>query len=322
MNRRERVLAVFQNKVPDRTPACFCYHHSSQDTVKELVRKHWELYQQSGQDMIKVMYDLAYGDISPICKPSEWNRFVPLGKRSPRYQKQMDILKQIVEKAAGDCVVLNTTFGPMRHMVWLLGNSNDAMMEHLKQDPLSVKNGLRVLAEEMTEWMYGFLSTGIDGIFYAAQFGEPGRFSTSEWEEFVHPYDRMVLDSIRHHNGKVILLHPCGQPQYEHKVDLQRYLTYPKDMINWSVHANGLSLEAGRQMFQCPIMGGVDNQGAIAKHDPEGLRHEIEDIIRQTSPRGFLLGADCSLPGTDDSTIVRAAIEVLRTKGEERLLPG
>lgn len=318
MNRRERVLAAFHNETPDRTPCCFCYHGSAAASAAELAGRQLELFQRSGMDLLKIMYDLTYSAASPITSPKAWRRLALPGRGSSYYRKQLDIIKRILDETGGTCVVLDTTFSPMRHLVWMLDNSNARMMEHLQEDPEAVCCGLSAIAEEMAQWIDGFLEAGVDGIFYAAQFGELERFTREAWERFVMPYDEIVLRAVRQHPGKLILLHPCGQPQYQCRVDLARYRDYDKDMVNWSVHANKVSMEEGRSLFQCPVMGGVDNRGAIASGDRQALRQEIWNILDGTRGAGFLLGADCSLPGNPDWEILRYVVDVVEEYHQRR----
>lgn len=306
------------NQVPDRTPASFWYHHSGREDAGTLVEQQMQWYREADLDYIKIMYDLEYALEERVETAADWNKIKPLGKRAPQYQKQLEIIKRVLEQTNGECMVLDTTFGPMRHVVWLAENSNEKMLAHIRENPEAVKNGVTAIAECMAEWMDGFLEAGADGVFYAAQFGEPGRFTEEEWEMLIKESDLVVLNEIRRHSGKYLLLHPCGQPAYQHRVELSRYVEYPKDMVNWAVHANELSLEEGRKLFQCPVMGGMDNRGAIAQEDFEATEKEIRRILAETNPEGFILGTDCSLPGKPSVDIIKHAMEVVKVCGRTK----
>ena len=263
MNKRERMEAALRNQRPDRTPAAFWFHHSCNENADTLARQQVDLYREADMDYVKIMYDLEYSLDFSIRDVSDWNHIRPQGKKSPYYKKQLEIIKKVLDEVNGECMVFNTSFGPMRHAVWLMDNSNDKMQMAIAEDQDSVKNGVMAIAECMTEWMDGFTEAGADGIFYAAQFGEPGRFTEEQWSSMIKESDLMILNQIRRHSNSYILLHPCGQPAYRHKVDLNRYLDYPRDAVNYAVHANHLKLEEGRALFGCPVMGGLDNRGAI-----------------------------------------------------------
>ena len=67
--------------------------------------------------------------------------------------------------------------------------------------------------------------------------------------------------------------------------------------------------EAGRAVFQKPILGGLDNHGVLIEGSLEEIRAETERIIRSMGKRGFMLGADCTVPASIDWARLRAAVE-------------
>lgn len=89
----------------------------------------------------------------------------------------------------------------------------------------------------------------------------------------------------------------------------RRYAGYPGDLFNWDVHRAGLSLEEGRELFQKPILGGLDNHGVLVEGSLEAIRQETQKIIEAMGKRGFMLGADCTVPGEIDWARLRAAVE-------------
>lgn len=312
MNQKELVLSAFHGEKTPRVPAAFWFHHSVTDTAEELINQQLSLYREADMDFIKIMYDLEYCLDEKITKPSDWYHIKPKGKQSPFYQKQVDIIKGILDGANGECVVLNTMFGPMRHAVWVANNDNDMMMQHAKEDRKALQSGVMAIAECMAEWAEGFMQTGIDGIFYAAQYGETGRFNEEEWEELIYKSDLVVLNAVKSAKDKTLILHPCGQPMYQHKVELHRYKDYPKDMVNWATHANCFSLQQGKELFGCPIMGGMDNRGALLGEDIAAVEQEITEVLRRCPTEGFILGADCSLPGKPSITTLKAAMKFIK----------
>ena len=86
------------------------------------------------------------------------------------------------------------------------------------------------------------------------------------------------------------------------------YLDYEAGCYNWAVHTEGLSIAEGRKLFpgKC-ILGGFDNNpGTLID---TGTREELRDytgrLIRENGYKGYILGADCSIPNQIDDRRVR-----------------
>lgn len=60
-------------------------------------------------------------------------------------------------------------------------------------------------------------------------------------------------------------------------------------------------------------MGGLANQeGVITDGTEEEIRAEVSRIIREVGREGFILGADCTLPGEIGYERIRTAAEAAR----------
>ena len=55
--------------------------------------------------------------------------------------------------------------------------------------------------------------------------------------------------------------------------------------------------------------GGLDNHGVLVEGSLEAIRQETLKIIEAMGKRGFMLGADCTVPGEIDWARLRAAVE-------------
>ena len=125
----------------------------------------------------------------------------------------------------------------------------------------------------------GFPGAGVDGIFYAGQFSEPGRFTREEFDKLVSAGDRIVLEAAERCKGKNIL-HICGEPDYDYRSTPEWYVSYPCAIINWSVKDTGLSLKEGRKLFGGrPVLGGMNNRGSILNGSEEAIREEVRAVL-------------------------------------------
>jgi len=112
-----------------------------------------------------------------------------------------------------------------------------------------------------------------------------------------------VLDAIKD-SGEFHLLHICRE-----RVRLPLYADYPGHAVNWAVTKNDLSLAEGKKLFQRPVIGGMDDRGVIISGPIEEIQAEVGQIIAGAGTRGFMLGADCTLPTDINLDHIRAAVE-------------
>ena len=309
MNKRERMQAVFENRPVDSLPAGFWHHYSERET-DQLVAAQLNFYRATDMDFIKVMYEFMFSMETKVQKPSDWYHIKPGGTKAPQYLAQLEIIRGILDGVGEDVMTFTTMFNAMKMAAWCIGE--DGVMAHAKEDPVALKTGLRIFAQTLAEWVDGFLDAGLDGIFYSAQFGEVGRFNKQMWSELVEPFDLKVLNTIKAKN-KYIILHLCGEPRYNYRVHIDRYGTYPMDMVNWAVHANHYELDRGRDFFNCPIMGGMDNRNVMLHGTTAEVDAAIDEVVYTYGSRGFVLGADCSIQGDYNVDLIAHAIRRAHT---------
>jgi uroporphyrinogen decarboxylase len=192
-------------------------------------------------------------------------------------------------------MVFQTIFNPFLAALQTYGN--DLVMAHCKEAPKQVAKALKGMAEAEAEWAQSFIEAGASGLYYSAQFSEPGRFSKAEWEELIKPNDLMILKASEQKGGRNIV-HICGEPDYQFKATPQWHADYPFIIINWSVKDTGVSLKEGKKLFGGrPIMGGMNNKGNILNGTDESIVEEVRAVINSIDIEGFMLGADCTIQG-------------------------
>lgn len=308
MNKIERVKTVLAGKVPDKTPGGFWFHYKSEYSVEQMVESHLELYRKTDMDIVKIMQDYPYPIIGDVKSPSDWYKIKMLGTSSAEFAKMAEIIKRIADKLQGEAMIFQTMFGPFKAASIRYGD--DLLMAHCKEDPKAVLTGVNILSEVLAEWAERYLTSGADGIYYSAQFAEVGRFTESEWTTLVKPADIKVLNVADKRDGKYNILHICGEPQYNFKTHVNRYASYPMDIVNWSVKDNGFNLEQGRNLFKKPVLGGLNNKGNILNGTDEQIQEEVNAAIKNFGQAGLMIGADCTIQGNKISLDkIRAAVE-------------
>jgi uroporphyrinogen decarboxylase len=307
MNKIERMEAVFRGEKPDKIPAGFWFHYNHDWDTPRMAEEHIKTYRKTGVDIVKVMQDYVCKLDIPVHTPSDWRKVQFPGTASPVFQKLLDVLKRILDSLGGEVMVFQTMYSPFKNAVISYGDS--LVMAHAKTDSRDISAAVEGIAGTLSEWAAAFMEAGAAGIYYAAQFSEPGRFSRQEWEELVKPADIVVLRAAEQKGGRNIL-HICGEPDYQFKTNPEWFASYPAAIVNWSVKDTGFSLEQGRDLFKKPILGGMNNKGNILSGTEADIAAEAREIISGFGTSGFMLGADCTIQGKGIShDKIRAAVE-------------
>jgi uroporphyrinogen decarboxylase len=294
MNKIERLEAVFRNECADVVPAAFWFHYKHDWDAVRTVEAHLKTFRETDADIMKVMQDYGQRIEADVKVPADWKQVRFPGTSSPVYQKLTDVLKCILDSIGSEVLVFQTIFSAFKTAVNTYGDA--LVMAHAKEYPEIVAPAIRSIGESLAEWAAGFVETGAAGLFYAAQFSEPGRFAKAQWEELVKTGDLMVMAAAEARGGRNIL-HICGEPEYQFRTNPDWYTSYPAAIVNWSVKDNNLSLAEGKKLFAKPILGGMNNKGNILNGTDDAIRDEAEQVIKGIGMEGFMLGADCTIQG-------------------------
>lgn len=311
MNKIERVEAILKGDVADKIPAGFWYHYEETLNPEEMAKAHLKTFRETNPDIYKIMQDYIHIIDVKIDSPKDWEKVDYPGTSSPTFIKLKDVISRIIEETGHDALIFQTLFGPLKTAVQTFGY--DLVMNHLQEAPDLVVPAVNRIAQSMKEWAVGFLEAGADGIFYPGQFSEPGRFTKEEFEKYCGAADLIVLDAVTQADGKIIL-HICGEHDYEFRSNPSWYTSYPFNIVNWSVKDTGISLLEGRKLFNGkPILGGLNNRGTILHGDQQAIKNDIHELLESISDkRGFMLGADCTIQGENiDNSLINFAIETV-----------
>lgn len=291
-------MAILAGEKADCVPAGFWYHFPGHWDAKTTAEAHLKCWKETDADIIKVMQDYGEYIEHEILTPDDYKHIKFQGKESRYYQKLVDVLKRIQDGTKGEVYTIQTLFSPLKAITRNIGYP--LLMEHIKSCPEQLDIGLKTITEGLCEWAAGFVEEGADGLFYSAQFSEPGRFTKPEWERFCKKWDIQVLNAAESKGGKN-MVHICGEPNYEYASMPEWYTDYPYAIINWSVKDTGLTMPAGKKFFKKPVCGGMHNKASILDGTDEAIALEAGRIIKGMDDacglEGFMLGADCTVQG-------------------------
>ncbi len=318
MNKRERVMAAIQGKPVDRIPVLFTAHFPKELALgDEGVASHLHFFDVVSPDIQKIMNGYLVPNMGPIRNPVDWRCFHRLTDEHAFVQKQLAFCERILEKADPLAYQMGTIHGVVASSIHPVEKEygydgvRRLLCEHLRQEPQVVRDAMRRVADCLCMLAQGYIRLGMQSVFYASLGGERELFTDEEFERYVEPLDKQVLNATLEAGGQN-LLHMCKD-----NLSLNRYSRYEGlyVMANWSVHGNNPPLCEGRRLFpSTALVGGFSNTGgSLFSGDSKKIAEDIQSIIAQTGTERFILGADCSLPAGFPFEHLNTAMHCLET---------
>ncbi len=305
MNKRDAVLAVLDESVPQRSvPAAFFIHFDKACHFgPPAVQKHLEYFRHTGMDFVKIQYERTFPPIEAIKRPGDWRKMpsYPLDF----YQPQLSAVEGLVKAAKKEALVLVTLYSAF--MCAGHTTSLPLLTAHLEEDPDSVRKGLEAITDSLVRFVKECIRLGVDGFYASTQGGEAGRFrDPAVFSRHVRPFDLVPMNEMKR-SCPFNILHVCDyNAPYS---DFSRFLDYPGHVVNCNPQLTGGKIpwsEVARS-FGRPCMGGLDRHGLIASGSEGEIGREVGKVLSEAS-RPSILGADCTLPGDTKWDNIRAAV--------------
>jgi uroporphyrinogen decarboxylase len=321
MNSRERYFAAVEGLPVDRVPVCFWRHFTGgKEFGENNVQAHVDFAAETGVDVVKISMDgfFAYPLSSPVKTPADWRRLRPLPKNAPYFLEQRERARRVNDLLAAEHPTLYVVFMPfstIRH-----ASSDELVMAHIREDPESVLEGMKLIADETLVKMRNVMEyAGCDGMLLSLQGAEEGRFTVDEYLDYIRPFDDIILREAAR-LSRYNVLHMCGWAGQKNQLACWANLDPGLRLFNWASAVEGLSLEEGkRRFFPRPVMGGFDNRPGRLLHagGVEEIRRYTRDLLGRTGTRGIVLGPDCSPPEDTPCANMRAVVEAAQDIGSE-----
>jgi uroporphyrinogen decarboxylase len=313
LTKRDRVIAAILKQPVDHVPSCFSMHFSPESANGEAaVKAHLDFLRATDVDVLKIMNENLVPPIGEMAGPEDWGR-IPAYRRSTLFMsRQLDLVKRAIDEAGGEAYALATIHGVCASAIHPLEarygytRVREMQAEHFRQNKTAVLDAFHRIADAMSELAVACVEAGADGIYYAALGGEKHFFTDEEFAEAIEPFDRQILAAIRQAKGHTFL-HICKE-----NLNMNRYAGYGDlcDVVNWGVFEAPLSMEEGRRLFpNATLMGGLANHnGPLTEGPMEALEQAVRECIASVGERGFILGADCTLPTHTPYERIMAAV--------------
>lgn len=318
MTKKERVIAAIEGRDYDAVPACFSLHFPKERSAGEAaIEEHLRFFKETDTDILKLMNENLIPDAGPIQKPEDWNNIPVMTMKDAFMVRQMDLTRKMLERSDPNAFRIGTLHGicasaihPIEHRYGYV-EVRQMLCEHLRQNKQPVLSAMQRITDVLCELGRSYVEAGMDGVFYAALGGEKHFFTDEEFEEYIKPFDLQIMKAIRDAGGYVIL-HICKE-----NLNMQRYKDYAPaaDIVNWGIYETDFPMEEGKKLFpNCAVLGGFANHpGSVLIDGPKDkIREEAQRIIESAGRKGFILGADCTVPNTVPYSNLRAAVEAGR----------
>jgi len=306
MNKVERVKAALRGERVDRVPFT-CWRHFGLE--KQPGEKHAEatieFYRTFDVDLLKVMSDFPYPapeGLEKISQSEDWQRLEPLKNPFP---EQIKALRLIHKELKGQALFVETIFHSW-NVAEKLSSKKD--LTQLKEnDPKLFKKALRAISESQANHARLALDAGAAGIFLAVSAADQFVTDSQDYAKMGRESDLIILDAVKD-KGTLNILHVHGK-----KPHWDTLVTYPVQVMNYSVHGTGVGLTDARRKFTGTVMGGL-NEEKIVSQKTEELAGDLQAAILAMQKRRFILSPGCSVPN-DISPEVLLQLKELAQKG-------
>jgi uroporphyrinogen decarboxylase len=176
-----------------------------------------------------------------------------------------------------------------------------------ENDPKLFKKVLRAISESQANHARQALDAGAAGIFLAVSAADQFVTDSQDYAKMGRESDLIILDAVKD-KGSLNILHVHGK-----KPHWDTLVTYPVQVMNYSVHGTGVGLAEARRKFTGTLMGGL-NEEKIASQKTEDLAGDLQAAVLAMQKRRFLLSPGCSVPN-DISPEVLLQLKELAQRG-------
>lgn len=317
MSKKQLLFNAFNNKEVERVPVGFWFHFVEGEEFnqgverKEIIQKnidgHRAFYEKFKPDFIKLMSDGFFQYPNDVLikggTTKELKQIKPLGKNHPWIEKQVKLVKSLTDIFGNDVATFYNIFSPATFLRIQLTNSksNITISDYFKEDKEALKYALSVISEDLATLAARVIEEGgADGIYLSVQNVQKNDFTETDYLDLIAPSELNVLQAANSVSDNNIL-HICG---YEGaRNDLTIYKDYNAKVINWAVNVEKVSLLEGKKLFgNRVVIGGFDNtaNGILYRGSKEEIEKVTEQLLKEASTTGIILGADCTVPSDID----------------------
>ena len=310
-SKRERILQVLDQSRPNEyVPAAFFLHFENK-LGRKAVQDHKDFYRATNMDFVKVFYEIAVPKVD-INSGNDWEKVPVYGEDF--FAPQVAVIADLAREFGNEAFVLPTVYSPLALAHQTLGRGKD-FKKLITENPKAFGKAIKNLSLSIENYLRAARKAGADGFYISTQGGDGNSIPEKIWKEQVRQWDKHVSE-VANEIGEINILHICdyGTP-FKNAEALYGFADYPASIINVPLKfsdGSTLNLKEAQKRFGRPIFGGLERLGVITKGSIEEAKAEVDKVLENASPN-FILGADCTVPGTTDWENLRAIIDYAHT---------
>lgn len=323
MNKRELLEKAFRLEEAEKVPIGFWHHFvlgeeqfkglEDSSILDRIVEGHKTYYEKVNPDMMKLMSEgfMGYPPImnNELKTAEDLRRIKSIGETHPWITEQVKHVRRLVDLFKDKVMTFYNIFSPiqvMRIKFDFLDEEFDKFVYLAENFPEDFRNAGLEIQKDITILIKKLLTeTELDGIYFCVQNIQSPKFTKEVYDTYIRPTEIEALNTANQYSDFTIL-HICGYAGHKNK--LEYYRDYPCTACNWAVHTEGVSLADGKKIFKdkC-ILGGFDNNPdtLIDRGSKEELEEYVKQLIDENGYKGYIIGADCSIPNNIDDTRIR-----------------
>ena len=322
-DKRQLLKDAFDCKETFKVPVGFWHHfvlgpdqfHGDRDPAirDRIVEGHRKYYETVNPDMMKMMNEgfFGYPPImdNPLDTEEDLLRIRAVGPDHPWITEQVKHVQRIIDQFGGEVMTFYNVFAPLQSIrirFDFLDLRYDKFVKLAEKWPKALHAAGMQIQKDFVELVRQlFEKTTLDGIYYCVQNVQSPMYSFDVYRKWIMPTEIEVLKEANRHS-RYNILHICGYAR--HTNVLEWYRDYEAGCYNWAQHTEKIPLAEGRRLFpgKC-VLGGFDNNPGtlIDSGSDEALSAYAKQLIDENGYKGYILGADCSIPNDIDDRRVR-----------------
>ncbi len=241
-----------------------------------------------------IYFMLNYG-FTDITYPYTWGfekEPRPFDDFFPEYH--FDTIRIVKQKIGDKFSVHSEIFSPWSQFLELL-NYEYALMA-IMDDPEKAKECLERLTSGAIDLGKRQAAEGVDAVLLSSAFAGAGLISRGQYEEFVLPYEKKIIEGIQKEFDVPVYTHTCGS--IGDRLDLMMQTgTNGLDTLDppplGTVKLDEAKLFLSGKVF---IKGNIDPVNTLLNSDKNGIEKDVESRINIGKPGGgFILSTACSV---------------------------
>ena len=199
----------------------------------------------------------------------------------------------VLAEVAGEVSVHSEVFSPWTQLMELFGYEQALM--YMLDDSAKIHAILQAYTLGTIDLACRQARRGVDAVLISSAFAGGGFISPAQYEEFVLPYERQVVDQVKQH-GVAVYTHTCGKIGDR----LERMVATGLDGIDTldppplgTVDLADAKRRVGDRIF---FKGNIDPVHTLLKKSREEVRQDALWRLRVGSPGGgYILSSACSV---------------------------